>query len=136
MSGMPTAREALRKLVFAMATKDVVELTDLYGSEVSAGGSVDKVVEIPDYKSNMAIEVRVTYNSNAISGGRLFVYYSSDNVNFDTDTDQYVNLPFAQGQTKQQTFMFPAISKYVKIVIVNDDENYSFIVDSVKVIFF
>jgi hypothetical protein len=135
MKGMPTTREALRKLVFALASKDVIDVTNL-AATINNGASIDDTLEVPNYKNSVAIEVNVTYNASATAGGRLLIYYSTDGANFDTDTNNFVTLPFASGTTKQQTFTFPAPSKYIKIEVINDDGTYALTINHVKVTFF
>jgi len=92
---------------------------------LSAGSSVNIDLTVPDGGSAIALIVKATYNPSATAGVRFYVYWSPDGLNWDTDTDEFYDHPFAAGATKQKTYIVHAITPYVRIVIENLDSTYA-----------
>jgi len=82
---------------------------------ITAATSHDIDVTIPSGKSGLALTVKGTSNS----GLEIYVYYSPDGTNFDTEPAKSYNLP--SGTDKQQTWVLSAVTKYLRITINNPD---------------
>ena len=96
---------------------------------LSGGGSVNIDITVPTDKSAIALIVKATYDPSATAGIKIYVYWSPDGTNYDTDTDEIYDHPFAAGATKQKTYIIHAVTPYVRIVIENLDPTYAVTLD-------
>ena len=96
---------------------------------IPAGGKIEKVIETNGYK-NLAITIKATYASTARLPVYIEAYFSSDNTNYDTDSDFIFIHPFKAGETRQKTYVIPSPYPYVKLVIKNNDTANEVTVDA------
>ena len=80
-------------------------------------------LQIPPNKTGIALTLKSQYHPSSLSGINIYIYYSQDGVNYDTDTDEIYSLPHQAGQVKQKTFIIPAVTNFIKIKIENTDTN-------------
>ena len=84
--------------------------------------------------SAVVVTVRATYDASATAGVRVRWLYSPDSTNFDSpedaeDADNYEDLTFSAGATRQRTVLIPLLQKYTKVQIVNQDASKAVVVD-------
>ena len=69
-----------------IGTHKVIE-QKLSGYSLGAGSSTNIDIEVPSGKTAIALIVKATYDANASAGIKIYVYWSPDGTNYDTDTD-------------------------------------------------
>ena len=97
-------------------------------SSISAGGSVSADVDCRYFKA-LALTIRVTYNSSATKGVRVYLLASQDGSNFDSEsTDDafaYFEPSFSAGATRQKTVNIDALPRYIRVLVRNLDSSYA-----------
>ena len=108
-------------------SKSVRKVIDV--SSISAGGYVDS--DIIAFPKEAALTVKVTYNSSASNGVRVYILACSDpqcsNIDSENTTDAftYFEPSFSAGATRQKTVNLDLLPKYGKIRVRNLDSSYA-----------
>jgi len=103
--------------------KDVKqELSDF---SLGPGTSKDIDIRVPVGRAGVAAILRVTYDTAATKGVKIYFFYSPDGTNWDTDTDDVFDHPFGAGVAKQKTYISASLPLHVRIRIENLDTTYS-----------
>ena len=110
----------------------------LSAQTIDAASASEFVVRGEGY-SAVVVTVRATYDASATAGVRVRWLYSPDSTNFDSpedaeDADNYEDLTFSAGATRQRTVLIPLLQKYTKVQIVNQDASKAVVVDVWKVL--
>jgi len=109
----------------------------LSSQSIDAGGVAEFTVDASetDGFSGLVVTVKATYDSSATQGVRVRWVYSPDGTNFDTvedaeDQNNYEDLTFTAGATRERTILIPIYQPYVKVQVVNLDTSYAVTVDA------
>ena len=109
----------------------------LTAQTIPAADKAEFIVSSGNGYSAIVVTVKATYDSSATTGVRVRWLYSPDGANFDSvddaeAQDNYSDLSFSAGATRQRTVLIPLFQPYVKVQIVNLDSSYAVTVDAWK----
>jgi len=107
----------------------------LNSQSIDAGKTAEFTVSDTDGYSAVAVTVKATYDASATAGVMAKWLYSPDGTNYDSPEDaeaedNYEELSIAAGETRQRTILVPLFTPYVKIQVVNLDNNAAVTVDA------
>jgi hypothetical protein len=106
-----------------------MNLKKVIDGTVTAGGTIESVLDFSDVRRPLSLTVRATYNASATKGVRVYLLFSPDGVMYDTLEDaeaqgSYFDVTFAAGATRQSTVPIIHSGVQVKVLVKNLDSSY------------